>query len=141
MTRLSKKQKKRINKIAQKYNLELILLFGSRVSGKIHADSDVDIAVLPKSNKDFGFEKYSSLISDFSGAFFGKKIDLSFINQANPLLLKKISENALPLFGSNEKFIEFKLKAFKYFQDYLPYFKLEEMGIRKYLQHFSYGRR
>lgn len=137
----SRKQKTQLKKIAQKYNLELILLFGSQVDGRVHSDSDVDIAVLPRGNKDFGFEKYSSLISNIGEVFAGKKIDIVFINRANPLLLKKISDNVQLLFGSPQKFIEFRLKSFKYFQDYLPYFHLEEIGVRKYLQKFSYGRR
>lgn len=137
----SKEQKYRIKKIAKKYNLALILLFGSQVDGKVHPNSDLDIAALPNDNKDFGLDEYSSLISDLGKVFVGKKIDISFINKANPLLLKKIDDTALLLFGHQKAFIEFRLKAFKYFQDYLPYFRLEESGIHQYLKHFSYDRR
>ena len=138
---ITSKKKSLIGKIARKYKLELILLFGSQVNGRVHPDSDVDIAVLPKGNKDFSMEKYSSLSSDLANFFSGKEIDLTFINRANPLLLKKISDNAMLVFGARKIFVEFRLKAFKSFQDYLPYFKLEEHGVRQYLKQFSYGRR
>lgn len=136
---ISKEQKCQIKKIAQKYNLELILLFGSHVSGKVHPDSDLDIAIQPKGNRDFKFDEHLSLISDLGEVFRGKEIDLTLLNRANPLLLKKISDSALLLFGKKKTFSEFKLKAFKYFQDYLPYFKLEESSIRQLIKHFSYG--
>ncbi|MBS3139948.1 nucleotidyltransferase domain-containing protein [Candidatus Woesearchaeota archaeon] len=138
---IAPKKKSLLKKIAQKYDLELILAFGSQIGGKARQDSDLDIAVLPGRSKDFNLDKYSSLISDLSEVFSGKEIDLSFINKANPLLLKRVCDNALLLSGTLEKFIEVRLRAFKYFQDYLPYFKLEEMGVRRYLKQLSYGHR
>ncbi|MDP3990303.1 MAG: nucleotidyltransferase domain-containing protein [archaeon] len=36
-----------ITKIARKYNLKLIVLFGSQVQKQIHNESDVDIAFVP----------------------------------------------------------------------------------------------
>lgn len=138
---LEKIQKSKIKKIAQKYGLELVLFFGSGVNGLTHPGSDLDVAVLPKNNKDFGLEEYSSLVSDFGRVFSGKEIDLTFINKANPLLLKKISDSGLLVFGNRKTFVEFQLRAFKSFNDYLPYFELEERGVRQYLKQFSYGHR
>lgn len=134
-------KKSLLKKIAQKYNLKLILIFGSQVEDKIHPNSDLDIAVLPKDNRIFGLGKYTSLIFDLKRVFPKKEIDLTFINKATPLLLKKISDTALLLFGDQRTFVEFRLKAFKYFQDYLPYFKIEERSVRQYLKQFSYVHR
>jgi len=36
--------KGKIKEIAQKYNLEMVLLFGSQVNGRTKPDSDIDIA-------------------------------------------------------------------------------------------------
>lgn len=138
--RLSRNQKNQAKKMAQRYNLELILIFGSRVAGKIHSNSDLDVAVLPKAGNNFNMRNYSLLLFALEKVFPGVKIDLSFIDRADPLLLKHISETALLLFGKRRAFIEFQLKAFKYFQDYLPYFKLEENGVHKRLKELSYGR-
>ena len=128
---------KLIKKIAQKYNLELILLFGSRVNGKISKESDFDIAYLSK--RELNMEEEVGLNCDLMRIFQSDMVDLTNVRRANPLLLKKISDNALLLFGSPSRFTEFRLKAFKYSQDYLPYFKLEERGVNQYLKQFSYG--
>ncbi|HDK81390.1 MAG TPA: nucleotidyltransferase domain-containing protein, partial [Nitrospirae bacterium] len=40
------KTKPEVRKIAEKYRLPLVLLFGSQVSGRTHPQSDVDIAFL-----------------------------------------------------------------------------------------------
>ena len=39
--------------IVDKYRPEKIILFGSAASGNIHEDSDADIAVIKKTNKNF----------------------------------------------------------------------------------------
>ena len=60
MMQFSRKQKQQIRKIAQKYDLELILLFGSRVEGKIHKESDFDVAY--SSSRDLGLMEEAQLI-------------------------------------------------------------------------------
>ena len=139
MENITPKKKSLLKKIAQKYDLELILLFGSQVGGKVHKVSDFDIAYLSK--KELSMEEEIGLDCDLMPVFQSDKVDLTNLRKANPLLLKKISDTAMLIFGKQETFIEFKLKAFKFFQDYLPYFKLEERGVLHYLKQFSYGRR
>ncbi len=43
---VSTEQQQKLELVASKYHLKLILLFGSVVSGKQHPRSDLDIAVL-----------------------------------------------------------------------------------------------
>lgn len=45
---LTEKQKHKIEKISQKYSLDLLLLFGSQVTGQIHKESDFDVAYIAK---------------------------------------------------------------------------------------------
>ena len=45
---LSQNQKKELRRVAKKFKLELILLFGSFVSQKLHEESDLDIAILSR---------------------------------------------------------------------------------------------
>jgi predicted nucleotidyltransferase len=40
--------KPEVEKLARKYRLSLVILFGSRVSGRTHPQSDVDFAFLPE---------------------------------------------------------------------------------------------
>jgi len=131
----SKNEKREIRKIAEKYNLSLILLFGSQVNGKKHVNSDLDLAVLPKKN--LNFKKYFGLISDLSKIFQGEKIDLVSINKADPLLLKKILENYKLLCGSRRNLCELKIYSFKKYCDYKKYFDLEEKFVHKFLLSFK----
>lgn len=131
--KLSKDQKAAIRRIAQRHRLELVIAFGSQVTEKTHSESDLDIAVLP-AGKAVSFREFAALSSDLGKVFTGKKVDLCFVNRADPLLLKKISETAFLLYGNHRSFEEFKCYAFKRFEDYKPYFKLEEQFVRRYIK-------
>ncbi len=45
--------KKVVQAIVNNYQPEKIILFGSAVAGRMHEDSDADIAVIKKTNKNF----------------------------------------------------------------------------------------
>ena len=62
---------------------------------------------------------------------FGRKIDLSFVERANPLLLHQICLGGKLLYGSQRDFSRLKLYAFHRFNDYTPYFKREEQLVKK----------
>ncbi|MEI6378905.1 MAG: nucleotidyltransferase domain-containing protein [Candidatus Falkowbacteria bacterium] len=115
-------QKKKLSALADKYGVRLFLLFGSQARGEARVDSDVDIAV--------EFVKQPSLkveLGIIAGlcAIYGKDIDLSIINHANPLLLNRICRDAQLLFGSERDFFNLRLKSFHRYNDYLPYLKME----------------
>ncbi|MFH0948262.1 MAG: nucleotidyltransferase domain-containing protein [Elusimicrobiota bacterium] len=132
---LSKNQKNKLIKIAKKYGLKLIVAFGSAVSGKIHSDSDVDIAVLPK--KDIRTHSFFSLISDLNAVFPEQEVDLSLINRANPLLLHKICFNPFLLYGKISDLNNLRIYSFKNYIDYQPFFKIEENYVNKFIQKYA----
>jgi len=128
MKTLSSLQKKTLKKIAEKYQLNFLILFGSLAQNKERKDSDADVAVSGKEK--LNFDKQLLLIRDLEEVF-NRKIDLSFTEFANPLLLKQISKNGILLCGSKKDFFNFKLYAFHRFNDYLPYFKREERLVKE----------
>jgi predicted nucleotidyltransferase len=129
--KISGKQKNEIEKIAKKYQLELVLLFGSQVSGKVHAKSDIDIAVKLKQERNkLSLEEDLKLIRSLSGIFKSENIDLSVINHANPLLLKQINQNCQLLFGELRDFYKFRIYAFNRYVDYKKYFELESEFVK-----------
>jgi uncharacterized protein len=128
--KITTEQKQKVNKIAKKYGLKLVLLFGSHASGKTHKKSDLDIAVL--GNRAIDFKKQISLINELSG-IFGKEIDLSVINIANPLLLFQISKSSLIIYGDKRDYFKFKLNAFHRYNDYLYFIKKLEGTLHKKL--------
>ncbi len=132
---ISKEQKKKVNKLAKKYGLELVLLFGSFANGKAHKNSDLDIAVLGEKN--ISFEEYLDLTGELS-KIFHKNIDLAVLNEANPLLLFQVSKDSILLHGSPGDFMEFKLYAFHRYNDYEPYFKMERQLSKRLIKQYAY---
>lgn len=127
-------QKKNIAKIAKKHGLELALLFGSFASGENRKDSDLDIAVLGK--KEISFKKSIDLTNEFTKVFH-KNIDLAVLNHANPLLLHQVEQNSILLSGKEEKFFEFKLRAFRRYHDYAPYFEMEAQLNKELIKQYA----
>ncbi|OGI25155.1 MAG: hypothetical protein A3J76_03045 [Candidatus Moranbacteria bacterium RBG_13_45_13] len=132
--KITPRQKKNINKIAKKHRLELVMLFGSFASGENRKDSDLDIAVLGKNN--ISLRKTLAISRELS-FIFEKEVDLSVMNQANPLLLHQVEQNAILLSGRDEKFFEFKLRAFRRYHDYAPYFEMETRLNRELIKQYA----
>lgn len=128
-------KRKKIRKIAEKHKISLILVFGSKVSGQTHQESDLDIGVLSRKEPDY--KNYSQLYSDLAKVFRGQEIDLVFLNHANPLLLKKILENCQILYGSKKFFYLFKIYAFKRYCDYKKYLDLEKKFVHQFIKEFK----
>ena len=126
---LNQNQKKELKKVAKRFELKLILLFGSFVFQKMHKESDLDIAILSRRGV-FSLDLYSAFLKIFSG----QKIDLTFINEADPLLLKEISDHCFLLYGSKRNFLKFKLNSFFRYQDYRPFFVLEKKAVKNFIK-------
>ena len=129
-----KSQKLKIVKIANHFQLKLIVVFGSFASGKNRKDSDLDIGII--GSREVSFEDQIGLTNQLS-LIFNKNVDLSVLNNANPLLLFQASNNAILLYGSHQDFLKFKLYAFKSYHDYAPYFEMEKKLNKRIIK--SYG--
>lgn len=123
-------------KIAEKYNLRLILLFGSAVSQKIHSQSDVDIAVFSE-KPDLSFKSYSNLLFDLQKHFPKREMDLVVINRADPLLLKKIMEDCRLLYGSPRELAQLKIYAFKRYLDFKKCLDLEKKFTQDFIKRYA----
>ncbi|MCG2691168.1 nucleotidyltransferase domain-containing protein, partial [Candidatus Parcubacteria bacterium] len=103
--KLSSAQKNEIKKIAKKFNLNLIIIFGSFVGGKTREDSDIDIAI--SSSEKISFKDELSIIRKLT-EIFKRDADLIVINKANPLLLQQIDKNGIMIYGKRTDYINFK---------------------------------
>ncbi|PIU16383.1 hypothetical protein COT20_00435 [bacterium (Candidatus Gribaldobacteria) CG08_land_8_20_14_0_20_39_15] len=121
--------KKEIKKIAQKYNLAMVLLFGSQARGRVKPDSDIDIAY--STQNPLSIKEKLDLNNDLGNFFRKDNVDQIDIKSANPLLLYEISRNSKLLFGKEIDYIKFKTRAFRIFIDSESLFKLEESLIKK----------
>lgn len=123
----------RLAAIAERYGARLVLQFGSSVSGKTHAGSDVDLAVLLE-EPDISTQRYAELVHDLQELVDGVEVDLVILNRADPLLLKQVSDGCGRLYGSEREFQRFRLLAFKRYQDYRPYLELERRYVARALE-------
>ncbi len=118
--------------IAKKYGILLALQFGSLVSGKSHARSDVDIAVL-LDRSEIPFEQMADLLADLQRLFPEQEVDLAILNHADPLFLKKITDGCRLLYGAPRKLQEMKIHAFKRYHDHRKFFEMERRYVATYL--------
>ncbi|MFH1233065.1 MAG: nucleotidyltransferase domain-containing protein [Patescibacteria group bacterium] len=132
--KISEKQLNKIKQIAEKYQLKLVLLFGSRVDEKmVYPDSDYDIAYLPE--KSFDFEKECYLNFEFTNVMPSDKVDTVDLRKASPLLLKMIFDNAQTLYKEDEMiFPTYQSYAFKKFIESKPLYELKHQRLREKLK-------
>jgi len=131
--KLISKQEISLKKLARKYKIRLILLFGSQVNNKIHQMSDLDISVLFEEEK-INFKNISQVIMDLGDIFPEQKVDVAIINHADPLFLKKILEKCRLFYGKKSDLVKLKLYSFHSYLDYQKYFDLEEKFCHQFLK-------
>lgn len=124
-----------LDKIRKKHRLSFILIHGSQVSGKTHAKSDIDIAVMQK--KAGGELDSLELYKDFGKTFKTDKIDIVDLKRANPLLMFTIARKSRLLSGSERDYKAFLRLAFHKYADYQPYFKKEADFVKERLSSYA----
>lgn len=116
--------------VAHRHGALLLLQYGSTVTGREHADSDVDVAVL--FDRQPTYQQLGALLADLGPAFPGREVDVGVLNRADPLFLKKVLESARLLAGAPRALAELRVYAFRRYQDHKRYLALE----RRYLDRF-----
>ena len=121
-----------LDRIARKYGIRLLLQFGSSVTGHVHPGSDVDLGVLLE-RPSLALGEHAGLLHELQRLFTDREVDLAILNHADPLFLKKVTEDCHLLYGGPADFQRFKLYAFKRYQDHRKYFDLERRFVAKAL--------
>ena len=135
------KIKPKIAELAEKYGLSLVLLFGSQVTGKAHAKSDVDIAFLSDNPLDLMQE--SALSVSLMQIFKTNFVDIVSLRNASPLLQKEIVNSAIVAYESRKSlFNEFVINAIKKYFETKPLFNLRseylDYKINQYKKELKY---
>ncbi len=124
----------KLNKEAPGLGIKLIVLFGSQASGTANQESDYDVAVLTDSDKkiDSGLKRYSEIMNFVLKVLNipDEKLDLTNLNEANPLLKYHILHKGTLLYGNELLFHEEQAVSFREYHDSKKLFDLE-----KYLVH------
>jgi len=125
------KEKNRINEIARKYSLKLLLLFGSRASKEHYESSDFDVAYL--SERILDLEEELRMVMELYPFFKSENVDIVNLKNAPPLLMKLIFEKHEVLFCSDLRAYNlYKIYAVKRYIEAAPIFRLRDELINKY---------
>lgn len=121
-----------LRRLAEKHGIQLLIQFGSTVSGTTHPQSDVDLAAL-LDRLSLSLREHAELLNDLQSLYPDCKVDLVLINRADPLLLKKMTESCRLLYGPVRRLHELRIYAFKRYRDHRKYFELERDFVSRTL--------
>ena len=119
------------DEIARRHGARLLVQYGSTITGRTHAGSDLDIAVLFEGEP--GYARVGGLLAELEGAFPGRDVDLGLLNHADPLFLKKVLESPRLLAGSPRELACLRLYGFRRYQDHRRFLRLEERHLDRFL--------
>jgi predicted nucleotidyltransferase len=122
--------KKKLKEFVNKYNISLILIFGSYAKGRARELSDLDIGI--KFDKNIDMNLYSSILRELVEIFNREDIDVVVLNYADPLLRFEIITSCKVLYQAySEAYIDFYLYSVKSYDDVRKLRKLEENYLKK----------
>lgn len=127
--------KPEIDHIARKYNLLLVILYGSQASGRTCKESDIDIAVL--GTRPITFENLIDLNNEFAEIFKVKEIDVKSLHNTNSLFRYQVMSKGVLLYGKSYDYNSFKSYAFRDYYDSQDLLRLKEVFIKKRLQNLG----
>jgi len=119
-------------RIAEARGIVLLLQFGSSVTGKVHARSDLDLAALLDRPR-ISLRDRAALFHDLQALYPDHEVDLAILNHADPLFLKKIMESCRLLYGDPRRLQRLKIYAFKRYHDHRKYFEMERRYVARNL--------
>ena len=125
-----KNVKPQIEKLVKRYNLALLVLFGSQATGLTHKESDVDVAYYSHEKLDFNQEIL--LDTDLTGIFRNDKVSLINLKTASPLIAKEIVSKGVVLHtDDNFLFSQLYARVLRMYEEASPIFELR----RQYLDY------
>lgn len=115
-----------LDRIARKYRLEAIVLFGSRARGRARPDSDADVCVAGGTSRNGDFDLQGEL-----SAALGANVDLVRFEHAGPTLKHHAVLGGRRLWGDPSVFRRMQLRAVKEWQDSREIDEALQAGLRR----------
>ena len=109
--------------------------FGSTVIGSLHPRSDIDVGVLV-ADRDLPLQALLEIQHGLQQFFPDREVDMAVINRADPLLLKKMMERRVLLYGDPQHLHRLRQYAFKRYQDHRRFFELEHRYVERHLARY-----
>lgn len=126
-----KLNRKKINRVARKYNLDFVVLHGSEARKELKGpESDVDIAVYRRGG--IPAEEYLDLYSEMAGCVKEGQADIKSLSNKNSLFLYQVLRDGELLFGNKTDYNDFEAYVYKRMVESKPLLDLESDLIDKY---------
>lgn len=128
---IDQKKENLMREIARKYDLRLVLLFGSQVDGRyLHQESDFDVAYLSK--RSLNLMEEARMMTEMVPYFHSENIDLVNLKNAPPLLYYAVFDKCQVLFQEDEiLFYSLRVYAFRKFVEMQPIYQLERQRLKE----------
>ncbi len=105
--------REKIKAVAEKYDLEFVVLFGSQAIGQTHSKSDVDLGVISRNELN-----WSLLLGDFYSLFKREDVEVVNLAMASPTLWRAMARDGKLLYEKHEGFYKhWKIYAWKIWLD------------------------
>jgi len=128
---ISQEQREKIAELAERYQLRLVLLFGSQATGLTHPQSDVDIGFLAERP----IEDYTTRFNmeeEVRHIFNRGDLELVDLSATTPLLQRNASRDGVLLYESEKgNFVRFQVIALRQFIETAPLRRLRHERIQE----------
>jgi len=124
----------KLQSIARKYNLDLIVVFGSQAKGRaVPGQSDIDVAVRFVKRPWGHGERELDLMAELAQAFKGNgEVDVAFLNGASPLLLYQVAATGQLVYEKRSGlFSMFRVYAARRYDDNHKFFVQRERYMKE----------
>jgi predicted nucleotidyltransferase len=125
---LSPEAAAQLDAVARRHGIRLLVAFGSRVSGRPHPASDLDLAVLldvPGRDDPLG------LLADLQAVFPTCAVDVLWLHRADPLIGWHALRAPRLLYGNPADLARRQAYAWRRMVEYEPFFALEAEAVRR----------
>jgi len=122
--------------LLERYGVDLAYLFGSANSGRFRPLSDIDVAVRFKpGHKPDDFFRLGALLEVRLAKLLRRKMDISILNLASPLLRYEVARNGAVIFSiSDEDRVLFHIRAYRDYDDFCHAQQFYIRALRERLQ-------
>ena len=120
--------------LCPKYQIKLMILFGSYNTDDFNSESDIDPAI-EVDDCDLIYKYREQLLNEISSIFSFRDIDLVLLNHADPLLKKQIVSSGELIYERRPgDFNKFKVRAYKEYFDAKKFYQSDKDLIKKYIK-------
>lgn len=129
----------RLEKVFQKYpGIQAVYLFGSTASGKTHAESDLDLAILPDQSSLRG--KKLDILTDLAREGFSD-VDLVFLDTKDVVTkFESVRQNRLLYCAKDFDANAFFSLVLRQYFDFAPYLKTQREAYKQRVLHDGQSR-